>query len=442
MSTGRKVMVVLGIVLALPALGLLGAGVGIGAASAVARDDGGYFSTHLDPMESRGVAITANDLDLGADPGDPSWVIDRLDIKVRLAARTEDRRGQIFIGIGPARQVADYLRDARISKVDEVNGRDVILRSRPGTATVDAPASQRFWVAQSSGTGVRRVTWELESGRWAAVIMNADGSAGVTVDQLRVGVRAGFLVPLAVILGLIGLGLAILSIVLIVAGASGRRRGGPDDTAGASDGAAVPPGEDAPQPVALRATLDPGLSRWQWLVKWFLAIPHYFVLFFLWAAFALLTVFAGFAILFTGRYPRGVFDFNVGVMRWSWRVNYYASSGGLGTDRYPPFSLHDVADYPAHLEVAYPEQLSRGLVLVKWWLLAIPHYLILGLLFSGRARDGERGSWAPPVSVPCWESWSSSPRSRCCSRLGIHAVSTTSSWGSTGGSTESPRTSP
>ncbi|WP_039796550.1 DUF4389 domain-containing protein [Nocardia araoensis] len=137
-----------------------------------------------------------------------------------------------------------------------------------------------------------------------------------------------------------------------------------------------------PSPIRVRGDLDPALSRWLWLVKWLLAIPHYIVLFFLHIAYAVLTVVAFFAILITGKYPRGLFDFNVGVMRWGWRVTFYALSV-LGTDKYPPFSLQPNAEYPADLEIDYPETLHRGLVLVKWWLLAIPHYLIVGAVLSG-----------------------------------------------------------
>ena len=146
-------------------------------------------------------------------------------------------------------------------------------------------------------------------------------------------------------------------------------------------------------PIQIRGELQPDLSRWLWLVKWILAIPHYVVLAFLWLTLLVLTVIAFFAILLTGRYPRGIFDFNVGVMRWTWRVAFY-SYGALGTDRYPPFTLDDMPDYPARLEVQYPERLSRGLVLVKWWLLAIPHYIVVGILLGGGSYPASRaGDW-------------------------------------------------
>lgn len=83
------------------------------------------------------------------------------------------------------------------------------------------------------------------------------------------------------------------------------------------------------------------LNQWLPLVKWFLAIPHYFLLFFLVIAAFVVVIISWFAILFTGRYPKGFFDFVVGVIRWGWRVSAYAFL--LITDRYPPFTLREQA---------------------------------------------------------------------------------------------------
>ena len=115
----------------------------------------------------------------------------------------------------------------------------------------------------------------------------------------------------------------------------------------------------SPNPVRFEGDLDPQLSRWLWLVKWLLVIPHVIVLVFLWIAFLVL-----------------------------WLVVY--SYSALGTDRYPPFTLADVADYPARLNVDHPQELSRGLVLVKWWLLALPHYLIVGVFAAARGPASTR----------------------------------------------------
>jgi len=379
MRPGRVIAIIVGSVLALLALGIFIAGGVLSLAYIVESDDGGYFDESLDRMGTATAAITTGDVDLRTDPG-PEWVLDAVDVSVRLQATGVAVNDELFVGIGPETDVETYLSGVAHDEVKDIRASGRILYQHvPGAESATPPAEETFWVASASGSGTQTVEWEVAGGQWAVVLMNADGSPGILAD-MTVGVRSGVLLGIGVAMLAIGGVLLALAVAVILAGALSRGGERGIETEEQGGPLQVSP---AAYPVRLDARIDTPLSPWLWLVKWFLAIPHYFVLMFLWIAFSFLTLFAGFAILFTGRFPRGMFDFNVGVMRWTWRVLYYSGSGGLGTDRYPAFTLGPEADYPATLDVAYPGDLSRGLVLVKWWLLAIPHYLVLVFIVGG-----------------------------------------------------------
>ncbi|MFI1198053.1 DUF4389 domain-containing protein [Streptomyces sp. BHT-5-2] len=137
------------------------------------------------------------------------------------------------------------------------------------------------------------------------------------------------------------------------------------------------------RPVRVEAELDEPLSRWLWTVKWLLLVPHHLLLTPLFIAFLLATALAFPVIFFTGRYPRPLFRFARGVLRWFWRVVFY-SYGALATDRYPPFTLGLVPDYPARLYIDRPEHLPRGPGLLVSRLRALPQWVglvLVGLLF-------------------------------------------------------------
>jgi len=134
----------------------------------------------------------------------------------------------------------------------------------------------------------------------------------------------------------------------------------------------VPPSS---YPVTFDVEYPAELSRWLIFVKWLLAIPHYIILYALGILQRVVVLIALFAILFTRKFPRGLFSFWVGINRWSENISSYI---GLMRDEYPPFSWES-GKYPVTYEVVYPEELNRWLPLVKW-LLAIPHFIILIVL--------------------------------------------------------------
>ncbi len=390
MRPGRIAAVVVGVLLALPALALFVGGVALTVGYATERDDGGYFDATLERLSTATAAITTGEADLRADPGPPDRVLDFVDFSVRIRATGIDQGSELFIGIGPEADVETYLSGVARDEIRDVQADgDVEYRTLPGTAVPAPPAEQGFWVASAAGAGTQELIWDFSEGSWAAVLMNADASPGILAEA-TVGVRSGALLPIALSILVAGALLLAVAVVIIVVAARGHAAEAVPAEEVAAAGAGLPV---SVEPVRVEASIDSPLSQWLWLVKWFLAIPHFIVLAFLWIAFVLSTVVSGVVILFTGRYPKGIFDFNVGVLRWTWRVLYYAGAGGLGTDRYPPFTIDHVTDYPATLNVVYPDDLSRGLVLVKWWLLAIPHYLVLAFIAGGGAGWWWRDAW-------------------------------------------------
>ncbi len=130
-------------------------------------------------------------------------------------------------------------------------------------------------------------------------------------------------------------------------------------------------------PVRLEVDYPPRLSRLLIFVKWLLAIPHYIALFVLGIGAFVVLIVSFFAVLITGRYPEGMFNFMVGVLRWGTRVSCYLF---LMTDAYPPFSLEDDPNYPVRLQIDYPERVARWRPLVNWILVipaAIAAYVIV-----------------------------------------------------------------
>lgn len=389
MRSTRPLPIILGALLTMLGLAVGVAGAALLLAHTTQRDADGFYTSPTYDITTPTAVLATEGAELAAHPGD--WFPAQGDLGFRATVTTASDEA-VFLGIAPQEELDAWLDGTAHATVERAGTarEGVELDEHAGAALTRPPAAEDFWVATAEGTGTQVVSWDAEPGSWGLVVARADGAAGLDVTA-SAGVSTDLLLPIAAAL-LLGGGLAVVGgVVLVLVGATGPA-GPTGGTATPQSGPAADDRRPVPaHPVTLEGQLDPQLSRGLWLVKWVLAIPHLVVLAVLWAVFVVLTLVAGVSILATGRYPRRIFDLNVGILRWHWRVTYYAF-GVLGTDRYPPFTLDPDATYPATLDVAPPEDLSRGLVLVKWWLLAIPHYLVLAVLTGGAAWTVDLGA--------------------------------------------------
>ena len=406
MRAGRLVAIICGALLTALGLGAAAVGGGLVLAHATQRDSDGYYRSATEPLRTPTAALVA-EVNFAGGATDTDWIPDNPAGTFRVDARAPGYDA-LFIGIAASASVRTWLDGASYERVSRVGPGpwDTTTERVTGPRALTRPDTQTFWVSSTAGQGRQTLTWNSEPGEWTMVIANVDAHPGVAAD-VTVGARTGILLPVGV--GLSAAGLLILSLgIVVMLGAIGRNPTEPS---------AAPATVAGTYPVRLDATLDPGLSRWLWLVKWLLAIPHSIVLAFLWLAFVPLTS----SPASPSSSPAGT----PGQSSTSTSV-WCGGPGGLRTTRSMPSvrtgtrrsRLRPDPTYPADLAVDYPERLSRGLVLVKWWLLAIPHYMVVAF-FAGnwswrRTRAGANIAVRRPAAASS-ASWCWSRRWCCCS---------------------------
>jgi hypothetical protein len=211
----RVVLAILGVMVAIVALGLVAGGGALLWANGQ-RDADGYFSSDPETLTSSSYALVSDPLALTIGPSD--WVPTNI---ATLRVRADDP-DSLFIGIAATHDVRRYLADVPYTRITDIESDPfrAISVEVPGSAEAANPRGEDFWVATAhDGT----LTWDVRGGRWSIVAMNVDASQDVSAT-VTVGVRTGILVPIAITLIVVGVLLALGAIVLIIS--SVRRREG------------------------------------------------------------------------------------------------------------------------------------------------------------------------------------------------------------------------
>jgi hypothetical protein len=222
-TAGRVIGMVFASIGGLIGLALLIGGIAVMAAYAFGRDDDGYFTTDRQRLESATFAISTEDIDLGADEVD--WAPDGALGNVRV--RVEGTK-PVFVGIGRDSDVTRYLRAVAHDELIDFDGDTPQFDLHAGTRPRTPPGAQRFWVAESEGSGERSLTWDADFGRWTAVVMNADASRGVDVEA-DAGVKLGWAIWAGLGMFVVGLLMTVGAVIVILLVA---RRAGRDTATG------------------------------------------------------------------------------------------------------------------------------------------------------------------------------------------------------------------
>ena len=211
-SNGRTALTVAGAIVLV--LGALVVAAGGAALWQTGKSDGGYISSGVHRFDTTSHAIVTEGLKVDSDI--PRWLIGR----TRITATSSDGK-PVFIGVAHKRDVDAYLANVSRSQIRnlEYSPFTVDYANHAGTAAPARPASRSIWAASTSGTGEQQLSWRLRSGEWRVVLMNADGSSGVSAD-VKVGGMINHAVPVA--LGITGGGLLILllGVAVVYAGRS------------------------------------------------------------------------------------------------------------------------------------------------------------------------------------------------------------------------------